>query len=782
MKKFLFNTLIFVIVLIAGAAVGGYLALIKDIPQVNEIKGYVPAHGTKVYADDDSLVGEFKIEKGIFVPISKIPENLIRAVVAVEDSRFWQHKGIDYIAIIRAILKDIIAGRIKEGASTITQQLAKVIFLSPEKTVVRKLKEATLAFRIEKNLKKEEILELYLNKVYFGHGAYGVEMAARTYFGKSVSDLNLAEAALICGLVKAPSKFSPYSDLDKAKERQHIVLRRMEEEKYITKDEAEKAYRQPLHLSSMRYELYTQNYFLEYIRKYLEDEYGVEKVYKGGLKVYTTLNKRMQAAAVRAMQNGLRELDKRQGYRGAIGHKDINLENELKEEKPFGKVVMRQGDIMTAIVITVSDSQAIVKARGFTGRIFLPDTTWAKRLLDSSGKVIKDFRYFKLPDILKSGDVIRVKVKEMIGNEPVFQLEQEPLAQGAIVAMEPSTGYIKAIVGGYDFGKSEFNRAVFAKRQAGSAFKPVIYAAAMDSGYTPASTIVDEPISYSTEQFGEWRPENYDRKFHGPTRLREALAYSRNIVTIKLLEKVGVKDVIKFAGALGIPGPLPYNLSLALGSLSVTPLELTSAFCVLANEGMKMDPIAIKYIMDADGNVLENNQPKGAMVISAQTAFLATSMLEDVVKYGTAKRARELRIPIAGKTGTTNDFKDAWFVGYTPELAAGVWVGFDNMRPLGARETGAKAALPIWMNFMKDTPASHGSDNDAKTFHLPKGIVTAVIDPLTGFLATNETEKMVEFFKEGTVPRAYSSKAQREAVRKKKAEFGAPEEPEHEAD
>ncbi|MBI5054990.1 MAG: PBP1A family penicillin-binding protein [Nitrospirae bacterium] len=775
MKKFLFNTLIFVLVLIAGSAVGGYLALIKDIPQINEIKGYVPANGTKVYADDDSLVGEFKVEKGIFVPISKIPENLIRAVVAVEDSRFWQHKGIDYIAIIRAILKDIIAGRIKEGASTITQQLAKVIFLSPEKTVVRKLKEATLAFRIEKNLTKEEILELYLNKVYFGHGAYGVEMAARTYFGKSVSDLNLAEAALIGGLVKAPSKFSPYSDLDKAKERQHIVLRRMEEEKYITKDEAEKAYRQPLHLSSMRYELYTQNYFLEYIRKYLEDEYGVEKVYKGGLKVYTTLNKRMQAAAVRAMQNGLRELDKRQGYRGAIGHKDIILENELKEEKPFGKVVMRQGDIMTATVITVSDSQAIVKARGFTGRIFLPDTTWAKRLLDSSGKVIKDFRYFKLPDILRSGDVIRVKVKEMISNEPVFQLEQEPVVQGAIVAVEPSTGYIKAIVGGYDFGKSEFNRAVFAKRQAGSAFKPVIYAAAMDSGYTPASTIVDEPVSYSTEQFGEWRPENYDRKFHGPTRLREALAYSRNIVTIKLLEKVGVKDVIKFAGALGIPGPLPYNLSLALGSLSVTPLELTSAFCVFANDGMKINPIAIKYLLDADGNVLENNQPKGTGVISAQTAFLATSMLEDVVKYGTAKRARELQMPIAGKTGTTNDFKDAWFVGYTPELAAGVWVGFDNMRPLGARETGAKAALPIWMDFMKDVPAN-------KTFPLPKGIVTAVIDPLTGLLATSDTEKMVEFFKEGTVPRAYSSKSQREAVRKKKMEFGAPEEPEHEAD
>ncbi len=786
MKGFVIKSLLLLLVIVTGVLTGGYLALVRGVPQIEEIKGYMPANGTKVYADDDTFVGAFKIEKGIHVPIGKIPENLIRAVVAVEDSRFWQHKGVDFIAIVRAMLKDVIARRIKEGASTITQQLAKVIFLSPEKTVARKLKEAILAFRLEKNLTKEEILELYLNKVYFGHGAYGVEMAARAYFGKSVSDLNLAEAAMLSGLVKAPSKFSPYSNLDKAKERQYVVLKRMQEEGYITKEDAEKAYKQPLHLSSTRYELYAQNYFLEYVRKYLEDKYGVDKVYKGGLKVYTSLNMKMQAAAVSALQNGLRELDKRQGYRGAIGHKDIDLKEELSGEKQFGKVVMQQGDIMTATVITVSDSQARVKASGITGSIFLQDTLWARKLIDSKEKVIKDYNNLRLHNILKSGDIIRVKVKDMIGSEPVFTLEQEPLAQGAVVAVEPSTGYIKAIVGGYDFNKSEFNRAVFAKRQAGSAFKPIIYATAMDNGLTPASTIMDEPISYSTEQFGEWKPENYDRKFHGPTRLREALAYSRNIVTIKLLEKIGVDKVIKFANSLGIPNPLPYNLSLALGSLSVTPLELTSAFCVFAQDGTKMNPIAIKYIIDSDKNVLENNQPGGSNVISPQTAFLATSMLEDVVKYGTGKRAGALGRPVAGKTGTTNDYKDAWFIGYTSELAAGVWVGFDNMRPLGTKETGAKAALPVWVDFMKqmfpEAVSSESGDVDKGSFPVPSGIVTAVIDPLTGLLATNDTEKMVEFFKEGTVPRAYSTKAQRDYVTKRKAEYGATEEAEHEVD
>ncbi|HDH10975.1 MAG TPA: PBP1A family penicillin-binding protein [Nitrospirae bacterium] len=775
MKRFIIRSFFLILVIALGILTGGYLALIKGVPHLEEIKGYMPANGTEVYADDDTLIGEFKVEKGEYVAINKIPEQMIRAVVAIEDTRFWMHRGVDYIAILRALSKDIRAGRIKEGASTITQQLAKVVFLSPERTVMRKLREATLASRIEKNLTKEEILELYLNKIYFGHGAYGVEMAARAYFGKSISDVNLAEAALLAGLIKAPSRYSPYSNLDKAKQRQYIVLRRMADEGYISREQAAEAYEQPLYLSSVRYEKYTPNYFLEYIRKYLEDEYGVEMTYKGGLRVYTTLNKKVQFAAVNSLKKGLRRLDKRQGYRGPLDHKDVNLKDELANKGNFTKIVIKQGDIVTGTVLKVSASKAVIKTGDVIGNLFLSGAKWAKKLIDSQGNVIKEFRKLRLTNILKAGDVIRVKVKDLSSRKPLFTLEQDPVVQGAVVAIEPSTGYIRAIVGGYDFRKSEFNRAVFAKRQAGSVFKPITYAAALDNGYTPASLIIDEPLIYESEKYGDWEPENYDEKYHGATRLRDALAYSRNIVTVKLLEEVGVNKVIKFARSIGIKGPFPHNLTLGLGSLSVSPLEMTSAFCVFAQGGIRMAPIAVKYIIDADGNVLENNIPEGVRVISPQTAFLATSMLEDVVKYGTGWRAKALRRPVAGKTGTTNEYKDAWFIGYTPELAAGVWVGFDNMRTLGDGETGSKAAAPVWVNFMKkaltEISPFDSKDVEKKPFPVPDGIVTAVIDPLTGLLATNETRKMVEFFKEGTVPTIYSTYFYRDLILRQKKEL-----------
>ncbi len=774
MKSFLVKSILLALVVIIGVLFGAQTALIRGVPKIEEIKGFVPAASTKIYADDDTLIGEFKVEKGIYVSIGKIPEHMIKAVVAVEDARFWHHKGVDYLAILRAVLKDIIAGRIKEGASTITQQLAKVVFLSPEKTVVRKLKEATLAYRLEKNLKKEEILELYLNKIYFGRGAYGIEMAAQSYFGKSISDVNLAEAALLCGLIKAPSRYTPYNNLDMAKKRQQIVLNRMMEEGYITQEQVNDAYQQPLYLTSVRQEQYPNNYFLEYVRKNLEDTYGAEAIYSGGLKVYTTLNKKMQLAAVNSLKEGLLALDKRQGFRGPIGHKDINLQEELAKQDSFEKVVMREGEIMTATVLTVSSNEATVKAMGIVGQLLLEDAQWADRLIDSKGRLVRKLRY-NLSTFLRPGDVIKVRLKERGVIRPVFSLEQDPLVQGAVVAIETSTGYIRAIVGGYDFNESEFNRAVSARRQAGSAFKPIVYAAAMDYGYTPASVIIDEPLVYENEKFGDWKPGNYDNKFHGATRLREGLTYSRNIITIKLLEGIGVNKVAKFAGALGIEGPFPRNLTLGLGSLSVSPLELTSAFGVFARGGIKIPPNAVKYVADAEGNIVENNIPQGQNVISPQTAFLATSMLEDVVKYGTGKRAKALNRPAAGKTGTTNDYKDAWFIGYTPELIAGVWVGFDDVRTLGHGETGARAASPIWVSFMNQalseiSPDDSG-DAEKRSFPVPDGIVTAVIDPLTGLLATKATEKMVEFFKEGTVPAIHATDVYRNLILKQKAEL-----------
>jgi penicillin-binding protein 1A len=761
-----------------GAAVGVTLALVRGVPEIEEIKEYMPSHGTKVYADDDTLIGEFNIEKGEYVPITRIPENLIRAVVAVEDSRFWLHKGIDFIAIVRALTKDIRAGRIKEGASTITQQLAKVVFLSPERTIVRKLKEVTLARKLERNLTKEEILELYLNKIYFGHGAYGIEMAAKSYFGKSIADVTLAEAALLGGLIKAPSRYSPYSNLDLAKERQLIVLKRMLHEGYITDVQVEEAYKKPLYLSSVRHRKFRPNYFLEYVRKYLEDEYGADLIYKGGLRVHTTLNTNLQMAAINSLKWGLRRVDKRQGFRGPLGHKEIDPEEELNSKVSFEKVVMKKDDLMTATVIKVSASEATVKIRGTIGKLFLSDAKWARKVINSKGSLIKKFRKPKLTDILKSGDIIKVRVKELSGKRPVFKLAQEPLVQGAVVAIDPTTGYVRAIVGGYDFHKSEFNRAVFAKRQAGSSFKPFIFAAAMDSGFTPASIIIDEPLLYESEQFGDWEPENYDEKFHGATRIRKALIHSMNIITVKLIENVGVEKIIRFARQIGIKGPFPHNLTLGLGSLSVSPLEITSAFSVFAQGGLKRDPIAIKYIIDSEGNVLENNQPSSTRAISQQTSFITTSMLEDVVKKGTGWRARALKRPVAGKTGTTNEYRDAWFIGYTPELVAGVWVGFDNMRTLGEEETGSKAAAPIWVSFMKKSlpeisPFSGKvrGGSEKKPFDIPDGIVTAIIDPVTGLLATNETEQMVEFFKEGTVPTIYSNEFFRSLIIRQKEEL-----------
>jgi len=768
LRGFVLKLLILILVIIAGIITGGYYALIRGVPSVKEIRIYRPSKATKIYADDDTLIGEFKVEKGEYVPFSRIPEHLIRAVISIEDSRFWYHSGVDYVAIMRALLRDIMARKIREGASTITQQLAKVVFLSPERTVVRKLREIVLASRLEEKLTKEEILELYLNRIYFGHGAYGVEMASRVYFGKSVSDLTLAESALIAGLIRAPSRYSPYNSMKRAKDRQKVVLRRMVQEGYITEQQAMLAYKQPLYLSSAKSRKFRPNYFLEYIRRYLEEKYGVEMTYKGGLKVYTTLNRDMQIAAVDSLREGLRMVDKRQGFRGPLSHRAVEPDKEIRRQSEADKRRLRKGDLLTAIVISVRDSQAIVNAQGVVGKLPLKDARWAKRLINERGEVLKIFTDLRLRDILKVGDVIYVRVEDNTGDVPVFALEQEPLVQGAVVAMEPSTGYVRVIVGGYDFNKSEFNRAINAKRQAGSAFKPFIYAAAMDYGFTPASLIMDEPIRYESDLYGDWEPENYEGRYYGPTRLREALIHSRNIVTVKLLEQLGVGKVIDFAERLGIKGPFPRNLTLALGSLSVSPFELTSAFSVFANGGVRMKPIVVKYILDSSGNILENNEPSGERVISPQTAYLATSMLEDVVRYGTGWRARALRRHVAGKTGTTNEYRDAWFIGYTPELVACVWVGFDNSRSLGEEETGSRAAAPIWVSFMKralrQISATNGSTGRDRAFTIPDGIVTAVIDPVTGLLATPDSGKMVEFFKEGSVPTLYSTAFYRNLV------------------
>jgi penicillin-binding protein 1A len=737
-----------VISLLLGGIAGGYLAVTRNTPSVDELKQFNASSGTKIYSDNDVLIGELKVEKGIFVPLNAIPKNLINAVVAVEDSRFWKHRGLDYIAITRAVLKDLIHGSFKEGGSTLTQQLAKVVFLSPEKTLKRKLMEATLAMKIEKNLTKREIIELYLNKVYFGHGAYGVEMASKVYFGKSVKQLNLAEASLIAGLVKAPSSYSPFNDLSKAKSRQFTVLTRMEEEGYIKKDEMERAYKQPLYLSSPRKGDESFGYFIEHVRKYLEDRYGADQIYKSGMKVYTTMNRNMQAAAVNAIQSGLKEVDKRRGWRGPIEHRnDVNFEREIKGKELSSTVTVNPGDIYTGLVLQVTSKEALIKTRGVIGRLSVKDAAWAAKTVNPANGTAKFIRDFTLIRILTPGDVVKVSIKAIRGTKVQLALEQEPEVEGALVAVEPYTGFVRAMVGGYDFTRSDFNRAMMAKRQPGSAFKPVIYAAAMDHGFTPASIIEDEPVTYMGGPKGEWSPENYDHKYYGPTRLREALTFSRNVVTVKLVDAVGIDNVINFAGTLGYRGDMPRNLSIGLGSFDITPFDLALMYDVFASNGMKVKPIFIKYVTDRMGRILESNEPDPEQVISPQTSFLITSMMEDVVRYGTGWRAKSLGLPVAGKTGTTNDYKDAWFVGYTPSLVACVWVGLDNAKPLGAAETGAKAASPIWVSFMQN--AQRG---DPENFVEPEGIVTTMIDPKTGLL-TEDGSGIREYFKTGTEPK-----------------------------
>ena len=727
---------------------GGYLALAKDVPSISELKNYKHYEGTKIFADDDTLIGEFKEEKGIYVHLHKIPEHMKNAVIATEDSRFYKHKGIDYIGIARALVKDIIHRKLKEGGSTITQQLAKILFLSPEKTITRKVKEAQLAIKIEKELTKDEILELYLNRVYFGHGAYGVEMAAQRYFGKHIWQINLQESAILAGLIKAPNTFSPYNDLVRSKERQEVVLLRMEEEGYIKPSEREWAKKQPINLASLRTTTDAYNYFLEYIRQQLEQRYGIEMVYRGALRVYTSLNKKAQISAQKSLQEGLREVDKRRGWRGPIGKKEITKKGDDNTGKTTS-FVASVNDIATGVVLSVGVKEAVIKSRGVVGKLSIADAMWASNTFNTKTSKMNQIKNFKLTDILNKGDVIWIRFKTVNQGAVSFSLEQEPEVEGALVAVEADTGYIKAMAGGFSFTRSEFNRATLAKRQPGSAFKPFIYASALENGFTPASIIVDEPVSYPTGLAGNWQPENYDHKHYGPTRLRIALAYSRNVVTVKLLQAVGIDKVLAFMKEIGIEGDLPRDLTISLGSISLSPLNLTYAYLPFANGGVKYKDISIRYITDSKGNVLEENLPEGEVVMSPQSAFLLTSMLEDVIKYGTGRRAN-IGLPSAGKTGTSNDYKDAWFVGYTPHIVCTVWVGYDDMKKsLGSGEVGGRAAAPIWANFMK----SHGLENEG--FVLPEGIVRLPIDPETGLLSYEPI--FYEYFKEGNHPKEYSS-------------------------
>ncbi|MBE7415198.1 MAG: PBP1A family penicillin-binding protein [Deltaproteobacteria bacterium] len=754
--KFLRKSLYFVMAAVI-LGFGTYWYFTRDLPPLDTIQDYNPNLVTKVLSHDGRLIGEFYIERRVIVGLDQVPAHLINAFIAAEDAGFYEHEGISYSSIFRAFLKNLQAGRVVQGGSTITQQVAKSFFLSSERKISRKVREAVMAFRIEKNLNKEEILHLYLNQIYLGSGAYGIQAASEAYFGKDVSGLTLSESALLAGLPKAPSKYSPYENMELARKRQAYVLDRMVETNHLTRDEADRAYAEPLKLVPRRSEsLWVGPYFTEEVRKHLEAKYGSELLYRGGLEVHTTLDVEMQRAANTAVDMGLREHDKRRGFRGPV--RKLKTEEEAGAfRKEMEKKLLHDppgpGKYYLAVVKSFSDRDRSlsVDIGGRAGIIQAQDMQWAR--LYNPTREPDGGRQEDLRKILKAGDVVQVAVKAVPENAAApleLRLEQEPLAQAALLAMEPETGAVKAMVGGFDYSKSQFNRAMQAQRQPGSAFKPVIYTAAMDSGLTPASIVMDSPVVFEdTEKEDSWRPRNYDEQFFGPTTVREAIARSRNVITIKVLRQIGIRQALNYARLLGINSPLAGDLSLALGSSAVTLQELTVAFSTLANLGVKPAPLLVTRVADRTGRVLEVTEPFSTPVISPQTAYIMTSLLQGVVESGTGIRARALGRPAAGKTGTTNNLNDAWFIGYVPGLAAGAWVGYDDEKPLGSKETGSRAALPIWLGFMSGALAG----TPANGFPVPEGLEFARIDPASGLLANDSTKDAVfEVFKSGTAP------------------------------
>jgi penicillin-binding protein 1A len=729
----------------AGAAVLWYVS--QDLPSLDSLQTYQPSLVSRVYSDDRRVIGQYYVERRILTPLSEVPQSLIQAVIAVEDARFFEHPGLDVIGILRAVWTNLRRGGKVEGASTITQQLTRSLFLSSERTYGRKFRELILAYKIELILTKEQILEMYLNQIYFGQGAYGVAAASQTYFGKDLAELNLPESAFLAGLPKSPNNYSPYKNFERAKRRQEHVLARMEEAGFITAQERQEAGAQPL---TFRRQVSEQiaPHFIEYVRQQLVAEYGETMVYKGGLEVFTTLNVEMQKAAEQAVRNGLRQLDKRQGWRGPIGKQDVTA--LLGQATVTSGTALQEGEMLQGVVTKVGKDHVQVFARSTVGRLAFDDMAWARRRLRGKDPT-KDFTVLPtVKQLLKTGDVIEVTVKNVDRDGVHFRLEQTPIVEGALIAIDPRTGAIRALVGGYDFGRSEYNRAVLAHRQPGSAFKPVIYATALNEGLSPATLVVDAPVVYEQEDPEKtWKPENYEKRFFGVISLRDALIHSRNLATVRLLEKVGVRPVIDFSRTLGIVSPLNHDLSLALGSSSVTLLELASAYGVFANQGIRLDPYAIARVQDTGGQILEQTFFEPKQVITKETAYLVTNILEDVIQRGTGQQARTIERPIAGKTGTTNDYTNAWFIGYTPNLVVAVWVGFDDLRTLGDTESGAHAALPIWIDFMREAVTAL----PPLSFEVPDEIQFVKVDPGTGLLAEDQGgPSTVEIFAKGTEP------------------------------
>ena len=686
-RRFVFGLLVLLSALV-GALIGLLLVYSTDLPQVEELENYRPISTTELSDIHGRTIGSFALQRRVVASYQDFPQVLRDALISTEDKEFYRHLGVNVWRIAGAAYRDIESGGKVQGASTLTMQLARNLFLSPDRSFHRKIEEALLAIQIERRFTKDQIFTLYANQIYLGHGVYGFEAASEFYFSKPAKQLTLEQAALIAGLPKSPVYYSPVIHPERGLRRRNLVINSMLEDGKITASQATEARNAPLELNLAHDLNSLAPYFVEEVRRYLENKYGTDQVHEGGLRVYTTLDIDWQRAANQAVLDGLAVYERRHGWQGRLANILLEGQTLAGYQHPDWDAQLDPGNYAHALVISTAASPpgtATLKIGQYVATLTQADAAWTQQ---------------KITKILTPGDVAYVKLLALgADGKARVSLEQDSGAQGALLAIDNASGDVRAMVGGRDFILSKFNRATQALRQVGSSFKPYVYTAAIDQGARPDDTVLDAPVTFQTGS-GPYSPHNFDDKFEGVITLRRALAQSRNIPALKLADRTGIRTVEDYARKFGITSPLPPYLPVALGAAEVTLFEQTSAFSVFPDDGVRLVPRLITKVADYDGRVLEENYPDVKDVISARTARLMTSMLEEVVQHGTGIAATKLKLPLAGKTGTTNDFTDAWFVGFSPSVTAGVWVGYDEKKSLGAKETGARAALPIWMEFM----------------------------------------------------------------------------------
>ena len=722
----------------------------NDLPDYKFLKNYKPPISSKLYSSDGQLLSEFSSEKRIFVPFNTIPDLVVNSFLSAEDKNFFKHPGVDAKGVLRAIINNvsnILSSRRLEGASTITQQVAKNFLLSNEVSIDRKLKEAILAFRIERALSKERILELYLNQIYLGEGSYGIASASLQYFDKPISELDYPEAAMLAALPKAPSRYNPFKDAELAKFRRNLVLKNLYDNKYLNEKEFSNFIEKEINLKKRKsVYLENSNYYVEDIRKLIVEEYGFDKVYKQGFTINTPLNLYLQEEATKSLRKGLVEFDKKKGWRGALLNKKYKSgwskdlkEYQLEESIGWKLSIIKKLNRFSAIIETIDGEEGVIE---------FSSIDWTK----------KNFE-----DLLKVGDIIYAeKIKEK-----KYNLKQLPKVNGAMVVMDPYTGRILALSGGFSFKNSEFNRATQALRQPGSAFKPFVYALALENGYTPATLILDAPIVFDQgEDLKLWKPENYGKKFYGPSTLRTGVEKSRNLMTVRIAQNIGINNIANFSKELNIYENPEKLLSLSLGSTETTLLKLTSAYCSFVNGGKLVNPKFIDRIQDSEGNTIFNSETRKCdgcdqisyfgkeipkiknnfkQIMSKETAYQMTSILEGTVKRGTAKGLKDLNLDLGGKTGTTNKNTDTWFIGFSSNYVIGVYVGYDEPSSLGKFETGARTAMPIFKDFVKKVVKKES----ARPFKVPPGVKMLVVNSINGQRASYSDDSIIiEAFKE----------------------------------